>query len=438
MALTTSQKLYAMYCIGAVESNWTWTSVNYNDPITLGMMQWYGTRAAGLLDMVRTQDADGYAMLADTLRASMDAHATTDTYWTSRYLTKTEGNSWVSAAERDENHAIQQNLFFSDLDGYESTLTGWGCATDTPEHVKSFIYYCSAYHQSPKRAGNVCAAIGGTASIDRIRAGLLNEPVLSQYKTRYNRVYEYLAAWDGTSDPPDFGQVDAPNTDPGGDSGSTIPQVTSQVHHIVLSGENLIVYGADNEGGLICYKGAGGYWYPQRNSAAPTTPTDPGNTPSGGAGSDLITQMQDLWRQNANKWTYSQGAGRLNPPTSGYSDCSGCIWWAVNTYDPEAAQRMGSATSTMLSASDNQGTTVAQGVRGEYPTPDQVHIGDLLVVNWNSTNIYSSGRHVEWVFPDYTLWGAGAAPLPHETGNIQTYLTSSWSPRSWRLIRAFS
>lgn len=40
---------YAMYVIGEVESNWNWTAVNYNDPITIGMMQWYGTRAAALL-----------------------------------------------------------------------------------------------------------------------------------------------------------------------------------------------------------------------------------------------------------------------------------------------------------------------------------------------------------------------------------------------------
>ena len=33
---------YAMYVIGEVESNWNWQSVNYNDPITIGMMQWYG------------------------------------------------------------------------------------------------------------------------------------------------------------------------------------------------------------------------------------------------------------------------------------------------------------------------------------------------------------------------------------------------------------
>lgn len=438
MPLTENQKLYAMYVIGAVESNWNWTSVNYNDPITIGMLQWYGTRAAGLLNLVKEQDADGYSMLAASLRSDVETHAANSNWWTSRYLTKAEGNSWVSAAERDQNHAIQQTLFFSDLDGYESTLTGWGCATDTPEHVKSFIFYCSAYHQSPKRAGNICSSIGGTASLDRIYSAILNEPVLSQYRTRYTRVYNYLTSWDGTSAPPDFGQVDAPDTNPGGDSGDGITQITSQIHHIVQNGDMLVVYGAGNEGGLLCYKGPGGYWYPQRNSAAPETPSNPGSSGSGDVGSALITQMQDLWRQHENDWSYSQGAGRLTPTSSGYSDCSGCIWWAVNQYDPEAAKRMGASTALMLEASDAQGTTVAEGRRGQYPTPEQVHVGDLLVVNWNNTNIYAQGRHVEWVFPDYQLWGAGAAPLPHKSGDIQTYLTSSWSPASWRLIRAFS
>ena len=76
-----------------------------------------------MLNSVEEQDPVCYALLAYTLRADIEAHAANETWWTSRYLTRTEGNSWVSAADRDENHVIQQSTFFSDLDGYESTMS---------------------------------------------------------------------------------------------------------------------------------------------------------------------------------------------------------------------------------------------------------------------------------------------------------------------------
>lgn len=436
MPLTSDQKLYAMYVIGAVESNWTWTSVNYNDPITIGMLQWYGTRAAALLNAVKAQDPDGYALLADTLRADIEAHAANEGWWTSRYLTRTEGNSWVSAADRDENHVIQQNTFFSDLDGYESTMGAWGVMTDTPEHVKTFVFYCSMYHQSPARCGRICSALGGTASIDRLLAGCLNDGIFGNYKSRYNRVHSMLSSWDGVSAPPDFGQVEPGETLPGGE-GESIPQAMSQIHHIRMVGDGLLaVFGKDNEAGLLCYPAQGGYWYPQRNSAAPETPTDPSG-PSEPLPDDKITQMQNLWRENKNKWRYGQGAGRLNPPSSGYADCTGCIWWAVNEIDPAAAASMTASMATML---DGNGTIIKTGLRGQYPTENEVHVGDLLIMNWVNTNIHAAdgNRHVEWVFPDYQLWGAGSAPLPHPSGDIKTYLTSSWSPASWALVRHFS
>ena len=47
---------YALCVIGTVESNCTWTAVNTSDPITLGIVQWYGTRTYGLLNRGRTAD----------------------------------------------------------------------------------------------------------------------------------------------------------------------------------------------------------------------------------------------------------------------------------------------------------------------------------------------------------------------------------------------
>jgi hypothetical protein len=53
------QSLYAMYVIGAVESNHNWTAINPSDPITLGMMQWYGNRAKSLILRGKGSDSGG-------------------------------------------------------------------------------------------------------------------------------------------------------------------------------------------------------------------------------------------------------------------------------------------------------------------------------------------------------------------------------------------
>ena len=428
MALSDAQRLYCMYVIGAVESNWNWTAVNYADPITLGMLQWYGTRAAGLLEDTREQAPAAYDLLAQSLKNDLEAHSTTDSFWNSRYLTRAEGNSFIEGAKLDAAHVVQQNLFFSDLQNYERVLGSWGCETDTPARVKSFIFICSMYHQSPKRAGEVVAALGGTASVASLYAGAMNNSVLSRYKTRYTRVKNYLDSWDGVSAPPDFGQVGDIDTTPGGDGTGYIDQLLSDISSIRMAGGNLIIYGADNSR-LICYKTQQDVWVPQRNIAAPNTPSKPGG--SGGSTPDQITQMQNLWRQNQNKWSYGQGAGRLTPTTSGYSDCSACIWWAVNKINPAAAKSMGSSTAAML---QNKWDIIASGGAGQYPTEDQCKTGDILIVNWKSTNIAASGRHVEWVFPDYQLWGAGRAPLPHPSGSVKDYILRN-RPRSWQLRR---
>lgn len=50
-------KKLAIKAIATVESNLRYDAINYNDPITVGISQWYGTRAAHLLMQIRTTPA---------------------------------------------------------------------------------------------------------------------------------------------------------------------------------------------------------------------------------------------------------------------------------------------------------------------------------------------------------------------------------------------
>ena len=49
MAWDATAKKVAVKAIGQVESSMNYAAINYNDPITVGLAQWYGTRAAAIL-----------------------------------------------------------------------------------------------------------------------------------------------------------------------------------------------------------------------------------------------------------------------------------------------------------------------------------------------------------------------------------------------------
>lgn len=313
---------YAMYVIGEVESGWNWGAVNYNDPITLGMMQWYGTRAAGLLNIMKSDAPDDYAKIAETLRNDVEAHDETDSWWTQRYLTLDEGNSFVEASQSDEAHACQEKLAISDFEGYYDYMTSsWGMSDP-----KAIIFTMSMYHQNPSICGNIIATTGGNASLERIYTTCLNDATFGMYSNRYTTIYDRLNAWDGESDPPDFGQNG--NVSGGGNSpGVEVTQ--SAITRIQQVGDNLMVYGRDEYAkGVLFVKSAGQTWV---NAVNPNG-TDIGGGSSGGgepvAPDEAAAAAVDWMLDHLGQWTYSNGPGRLTPVESGYSDCSGCVWAA--------------------------------------------------------------------------------------------------------------
>ena len=206
MAWTNAQNLYCMYVICEVESGWNWAATNRQDAITLGIGQWWGTRAAGLMERLRNQAPTSYAKLSSRLRTKLESDGPTAQSWTSFYLNQEDAKSWADSAEDSENHQIQQALFLEDIEGYKTTLSSWGL--DVENNVKATIYWMSAYHQNPSFCNNVMGAVGDNTNLSTIRSGILSHRVLGQYPNRYNTIYDRLVAWDGVSAPPNFGQVD--------------------------------------------------------------------------------------------------------------------------------------------------------------------------------------------------------------------------------------
>lgn len=385
---------YAMYVIGEVESNWNWTAVNYNDPITIGMMQWYGTRAAALLNRIKNEMPTAYGQLAASLRSDIEYHDAGSTWWTSRYLNRDEGNSIITVFQDEENHVIQENQAIADFEGYITTLENWGMSQSYP---KPLIFAMSMYHQSPASAGQVIATAGGSADLDRIYGVCMNHGVLGQYRNRYNTVYQRLKDWDGESNPPDFGQSGDVDTTPGGNEPG-IDTEASKLGYIIQNGDTLILYGKDEyEKGVIFYPASGQVWINGYNANG----TDIGGGNEGGgseSGSEAQNAICELYRSWLDRFAYSQGAGRLDPISSGYGDCSSTVWFA---YQQVAGIDVGTWTGAMA----GKGTKIASGYSGDNLPIEDMKPADLVLIMWNGWN--SSFDHVELYMGNNELWGHG-------------------------------
>lgn len=385
---------YAMYVIGEVESNWNWTAVNYNDPITIGMMQWYGTRAAALLNRIKNEMPTAYGQLAASLRSDIESHDAGSAWWTSRYLNRDEGNSIITVFQDEENHVIQENQAIADFEGYITTLENWGMSQSYP---KPLIFAMSMYHQSPASAGQVIATAGGSADLDRIYTVCMNHGVLGQYRNRYNTVYQRLKDWDGESNPPDFGQSGDVDTTPGGNKPG-ISTEKSKLGYIIQNGDTLILYGRDEYAkGVIFYPASGQVWINGYNANG----TDIGGGNEGGgseSGSEAQNAICELYRSWLDRFAYSQGAGRLDPISSGYGDCSSTVWFA---YQQVAGIDVGTWTGAMA----GKGTKIASGYSGDNLPIEDMEPADLVLIMWNGWN--GSFDHVELYMGNNELWGHG-------------------------------
>ena len=385
---------YAMYVIGEVESNWNWTAVNYNDPITIGMMQWYGTRAAALLNRIKNEMPTAYGQLAASLRSDIESHDAGSAWWTSRYLNRDEGNSIITVFQDEENHLIQENQAIADFEGYITTLENWGMSQSYP---KPLIFAMSMYHQSPASAGQVIATAGGSADLDRIYDVCMNHGVLGRYRNRYNTVYQRLKDWDGESNPPDFGQSGDVDTTPGGNNPG-ISTEESKLGYIIQNGDTLILYGRDEYAkGVIFYPASGQTWINGYNANG----TDIGGGNEGGgseSGSEAQNAICELYRSWLDRFAYSQGAGRLDPISSGYGDCSSTVWFA---YQQVAGIDVGTWTGAMA----GKGTKIASGYSGDNLPIEDMEPADLVLIMWNGWN--GSFDHVELYMGNNELWGHG-------------------------------
>lgn len=414
----SNQSLYAMYVIGKVESNNNWSSVNFHDPITIGMMQWYGTRAYGLLNRGRSADPTGWSNFKNSANSLASQVESNSANWNLRYLTQSEGNAWIEWSKRVENHAFQQAQWEEDYHDYSGVCDRYGFPAS---NIKERIFFMSMYHQSPVSAFRVIGSVSSTASLDLLHSAALNDQVLGSYKNRYNTVYDLLKNWDGQSAPPDFGQSGDVNTSPGGNA-PTISGTSDKTAWIHVKQNTIYLH--DN-GKIRTFYPSSAQNYIEKFSQG--TPVDNNNQTDHGSdtGSGSSSKVVEWVKSRIGKYDYSQGPGRLNPDSTGYTDCSG-LWWRA--YMDVTGVDVGTYTGTMAQKgtliADSNNTTIQEAI-------SKVKSGDLLLLG--KRPIFD---HVEGFVSDgqaQTLSHGGPGKGPNYRNAIEEipYFGNSWQIRRY-------
>lgn len=417
---------YSMYVIGTVESGCQWNSVNTGDAITIGIMQWYGPRAANLLRQLKDSASDAYALLASSLTSDLDSQTSTD-FWQTRFLTDTEADSVASALELDSAHTVQETIWSSDAGSYIDQMCGsWGFSLDNP---KPLIFCMCMYHQSPAACARVVSSCGGNADLERIYTTCMNDGTFSRYTNRYNTAYSLLNDWDGASQPPEFGQNGSVST--GGDS-SGVTEIQSQLGYIIQRGNNLYVFGKNEyANGVVFYPAGPDRWMNGYNSNGTTIGggNSGGGSATGNEGQNAVCQWM---RDNTDAFSYSQSnPGRLTPKESGYTDCSGCVWAAYWECTGVDINRNG--THYILAQARENGNIIKQGSFTAIGS-DGLQPGDLIVVKYNADvgSNWVDTDHVEMYMGDGTTMGMISTPGPETNYNVDTWGTNL---KNWWVCR---
>lgn len=326
----THKKRLAAKVIGTVESNLTWDAINYRDPITVGAYQWYGLRAAQILNRMKNENPSSWVGVNSKLATDLASQTSWD-WWTGRYLTTTEGNSIKPVLRA--NTLIQNDQMVKDLEAYRVAYSNLG--GDPHSNTDAMIFFMSMYHQRPASARSVLKAAGANSDVRRLHSYALRDAKFSQFKGRYDKTLNIILSNDPSGvnlgiETPNDPDPDAPD-EPGDSEYPNDVRLDVDVSQIRRHGNNLILSFRDG-GSVTCPPVRNGVWNVPGGVGTPNVPgVTPGDDPSPPPVTPAATMGQKVveWMiANQEKWAYGQGAGRTNPWVSGYTDCSACIYLA--------------------------------------------------------------------------------------------------------------
>ena len=426
MAWDDTAKKVAIKAIGTVESSMRYDSINYNDPITVGIAQWYGPRAADIIKKMGAKHASEYAGVASSLMSDLNSHGN-DSWWTNRWLSRLEGNSLLPLLRAGTSE--QDAQLVADLEAYFQAARNVGI--DPNGNTDTFIYFCVMYHQGPRYAIRVMNRCGGSASLAAVHHACLNDGVLGKYPNRYNQAYNIIKNHDtsGVSTP---GSPAPQNPGNGGSGGATNGGTNAgSVTEITSDGSGQLYLRTSS--GLVTAQPTNNHnrWVMPQNSisngGSAATPDNGGGgggaTPPPPGGGDKAQLVFKWMYDRQMKFAYRQAPGRLNPDQSGFGDCSSTIYRA---YMDVTGINVGTWTGDQY----NRGREVVRG--SGMPSAAQIalmRVADMIVMSWGDP--YPNTDHVEMYTGDgvHTIGHGGPGNGPHINQLAMLRKASWWTVR---------
>lgn len=409
MAWDATAKKVAIKAIGQVESSMNYAAINYNDPITVGIGQWYGTRAAAILNRMRSAHPAQYARVDAGFRSRLETVSESDSSWNTYYLSRQVGDSL-----RDlllESKDIQGDQIVKDLENYFNVAKQYSISPDTD--TDAFILWCVAYHQGPRYALQVANNYSG-GGLDEMYSDIMANGVLGRYGNRYSQAKNIISSKDTSGVIEGNNVANTPGN--GGAVGNTTQTTT-------VSGGKVIIT-ADDSGLLMLRSKFGTYtMYSRGHNLWEVTLKDieqkivgqtpqtggggggGGGTPApGGSGKGAAALAWVLARLG--KFAYCQCPGRQDPDNSGITDCSGLMYAAYKATS-------GTFVGTWTGDQYFRGQEVMPRGSGAMSAEQRALLrpGDMIVIAWRSTgSYYPETDHVEMVVDSNTLVGHGGNP----------------------------
>lgn len=430
MAWDATAKKVAVKAIGQVESSLNYAAINYNDPITVGMAQWYGTRAAAILNRMRAAHGAEYARVDAGLRSRLETVSEGSSSWNTYYLSRQAGDSLrdLLLASKD----IQSDQIIKDLESYFSVAKQYGINPETD--TDAFILWCVAYHQGPRYALQAANNYSG-GGLNAMYNAIMSNGVLGQYYNRYNGAKNIIANKDTSGVDVGVAGVNTPGN--GGSVGQNSQQVSIDGGKVVITTDDSNILTMRSQFGIHrLYSRGHNLWEAnigeivQNVVNGQSGATTPGGGGGGGAPSDGSNGAKALaWiLARLGKFAYCQCPGRQDPDHSGITDCSGLMYAA---YKATSGVFVGTWTGDQYF----RGQAVIERGSGAMTAAQKALLrpGDMIVMAWRSTgSVYPETDHVEMVVDQNTTVGHGGNPY---YGPVKKSIDILGATRWWTVRR---
>lgn len=428
MAWDATAKKVAVKAIGQVESSMNYAAINYNDPITVGLAQWYGTRAAAILNRMRAAHTAEYARVDAGLRSRLETVSESSSSWNTYYLSRAAGDSLrdLLLASKD----IQGDQITMDLESYFNVAKQYNINPETD--TDAFILWCVAYHQGPRYALQAANNYSG-GGLNQMYNAIMANGVLGQYYNRYNGAKNIIANKDTSGVDVGVGGVNAPGN--GGNIGQNGQQVTVDGGKVIITADDSNILTMRSKFGIHrLYSKGHNLWEVNIGEIVQNIAGGQAGTPTPGGGgaapSDGSNGAKALaWvLARLGKFAYCQCPGRQDPDHSGITDCSGLMYAA---YKATSGVFVGTWTGDQYF----RGQAVIERGSGAMTAAQKALLrpGDMIVMAWRSTgSVYPETDHVEMVVDQNTTVGHGGNPY---YGPVKKSIDNLSATRWWTVRR---